>query len=272
MASTDTLVDDEKEQALPELTDGEMADVLAVRVLEKKTRPPAAYTEATLLGDMEGAGKYVDDPELRKILKQVSGLGTAATRDSIIEALKHHKYIEKSGKHLVATQKGLDFIAWLDVVCPELTDVATTARWEAQLDSVAAKGGGKSFEDAIARKVEHLVSILKTQPSMAGAGIRTTSAEKSSMSEEKRVNKPSDKMLEFAKNIATRLNIALPDEVKNDWEVCKQFIDDNKDNASRPTDKQSNFAKLIAERKGLTIPDDVAKNGRLLSKWIDENK
>lgn len=92
------------------------------------------------------------------------------------------------------------------------------------------------------------------------------------MSEETRVNKPSDKMLEFAKNIATRLNTKVPENVMNDWEACKQYIDENKDNASRPTDKQSNFAKMIADRKGVTIPDDVAKNGRLLSKWIDENK
>lgn len=265
-------IDDDKEQSLPELRDGELGKVLSVKLLEKKTRPPVAYTEATLLGDMEGAGKYVEDPNLRRVLKQVSGLGTAATRDSIIEALKHHKYLEKSGKHVVATRKGVDFISWLEKVCPELTDVAITARWEAELDAVASKGGGAVFEKAVAQKVEHLVSILKAQPSMAGAGIRNNSSETSSMFEEKRSNKPSDKMLEFAKNIATRLNMPLPDDVRNDWEKCKQFIDDNKDNASRPTDKQSNFAKMIADRKGLTIPDDVAKNGRLLSKWIDDNK
>lgn len=272
MATVD-IVDDEVEQSLPELTDGELATVLSVRVVDKKTRPPAHYTEATLLGDMEGAGKYVEDPELRKMLRSVSGLGTAATRDSIIEALKHHKYIEKSGKSVVATVKGLDFITWLDVVCPELTDVAITARWEADLDVVAKKGGGKAFEDAVARKVEHLVSILKTQPSMTGAGIRTTSAEKSHMSdEEKRVNKPTDKMLEFAVNIATKLGTPLPSEVRTDFDACRQFLDDNKDTASRPSDKQTSFANTIAQRKGLTIPEDIAKNGRLLSKWIDEFK
>jgi DNA topoisomerase-3 len=270
--TTATPAVDDKVQALPELTDGEMASVQSVKLLAKMTRPPSAYTEATLLGDMEGAGKYVDDPELRKVLKVVSGLGTAATRDSIIETLKHHKYLEKSGKHIVATQKGLDFIAWLEVVCPELTDVAITARWEAELDVVANKGGGKSFEDAVARKVEQLVAILKTQPSMSGAGIRTTSTEKTYMSEEQRVSKPSDKMLEFAANIATKLGTKLPEEVKSNWEACKQYIDDNKDTANRPSEKQLKFATSIAERKGLTIPDDAMKNGRILSKWIDDNK
>jgi DNA topoisomerase III len=270
MAASD--IEDDKGQALPELTDGELGRVTSIKLLSKETRAPAPYSEATLLGDMEGAGKYVEDAELRKVLKQVSGLGTAATRDSIIEALKHHKYLEKSGKHIVATQKGLDFITWLDVVCPELTDVAITARWEAELDVVATKGGGSDFERAIARKVEQVVSILKSQPSMAGAGIRNNSTEKASMSEEKRVNKPSDKMLEFAKNIANKLGTKLPEAVANDWEECKRYIDENKDNASRPSDKQLNFAKMIADRKGVTIPDDVAKNGRLLSKWIDDNK
>jgi len=263
---------DDKVQALPELTDGEMGTVVSIKLLSKETRAPSAYTEASLLDDMEGAGKYVDDPELRKVLKVVSGLGTAATRDSIIEALKHHKYLEKSGKHIVPTQKGLDFIAWLEKVCPELTDVAITARWEADLDVVAHKGGGKNFEDAVARKVEQLVSILKTQPSMSGAGIRTTTTEKSYMSEEQRVNKPSDKMLEFAANIATKLGTPLPDDVKSNWEMCKQYIDDNKDTANRPSEKQLKFATSIAERKGLTIPEDAIKNGRVLSQWIDENK
>lgn len=271
--TTATAVADDKVQALPELTDGELATVQSIKLMAKATRPPSAYTEATLLGDMEGAGKYVEDLELRKVLKHVSGLGTAATRDSIIEALKHHKYLEKSGKHIVATQKGLDFIAWLEVVCPELTDVAITARWEAKLDVVASTGGGKNFEDEVARKVEQLVAILKTQPSMSGAGIRTTSTEKSHMSDEQqRVNKPSDKMLEFAANIATKLGTKLPDDVKSNWEVCKQYIDDNKDTANRPSEKQLKFATSIAERKGLTIPDEASKNGRILSQWIDENK
>jgi DNA topoisomerase-3 len=273
MTTTTAAVADDKVQALPELADGEMATVQSVKLMAKATRPPSPYTEATLLGDMEGAGKYVEDPELRKVLKTISGLGTAATRDSIIETLKNHKYMERSGKHIVPTQKGLDFIAWLEVVCPELTDVAITARWEAELDVVASKGGGKNFEDAIARKVEQLVAILKTQPSMSRAGIRTTSTEKSSMSEEQqRVNKPSDKMLEFAANIATKLGTKLPDDVKSNWEVCKQYIDDNKDTANRPSEKQLKFATSIAERKSLTIPEEAIKNGRLLSVWIDENK
>jgi DNA topoisomerase-3 len=267
-----SIIDLDKDQVLPDLEDGELATLTAVTLLDKKTRAPTPYTEATLLGDMEDAGKYVEDVALRKVLKQVSGLGTAATRDSIIEALKHHKYIEKSGKYVVATVKGLKFINWLDVVCPELTDVAITARWEAELDVVAAKGGGRMFEAAVVAKVGELVTILKGQPSMSRAGIVTTSLESSKMTDEKRENKPSDKMLEFATNIAKKLGAPLPEEVARDWDACKQYLDDNKDTANRPSDKQLSFAKTIAERNGLTIPDDEAKNGRLLSKWIDEHK
>lgn len=259
---------------LPPIEDGEMGEVLAIDVLERKTRPPTRYTEGTLLDDMKGAAKFVEnDPALKKLLKEASGLGTAATRDSVIETLKAHGYLEKSGKYIVTTPKGLAFIEWIEAVLPDAVDVAMTARWEAELGVVAVSGGGAAFERRVADKVREMISIFQKAPPMSAP---TTSVTKGttpmSTSSTPRANKPSDKMLEFAKNIANKVGVQVPDEVMVDWDACKAFIDSHKDVAMRPSDKQLNFANSIASNRGLTIPAEVLANGRELSKWIDEHK
>ena len=260
--------------ALPPLEDGEWATIERIDIKEKKTKPPSRYTEGTLLDDMMAAAKFIENaPELKKVLKEASGLGTAATRHAIIETLKHHSYIEQAGNNIVPTSKGIVFIEWLEKVMPELVDVEVTARWEAELAVVAEKGGGAAFQAKVADSVRRMISIFQAAPSM-GAHSTPVSKETPRMSDSSapRSNKPSDKMLEFAKNIAKKLGQAVPDEVAADWEACKKFIDDNKDAANRPTDKQVNFAKTIADRKGATIPPEILANGRELSRWIDENK
>jgi len=264
------------ESKLPDLEDGEMAEIVEVKVVDKTTRPPSHYTEATLLDDMQGAGKFIEnDPVLKKALKVVSGLGTAATRDATIEGLKHDKYLEKSGRFLKATPKGTAFIQWLEKVAPDIADVATTARWEAELAMVAKDGGGAAFEARVKEMVKTLVARLKVAPPMELASPTSTSKETSRMSEstvERTSSAPTPKMLEFASNIAKRAGIALPDAVSTDFDACKAFIDTNKDAAMRPSEKQVKFADSIAERKGLTIPPETLANGKTLSRWIDENK
>ena len=263
--------DSNQDQILPPIANGDRATVISVKTHAKKTRGPVLYKEGTLLGDMLDAGKFVQDPYLKQVLKQITGLGTPATRDSIIETLKDHKYIETTGSSLEATEKGTALIKWLRIVAPELIDVAVTAEWEAKLELVALKGGGSAFEKEIADKVKTLIAILKTKPPMTG-GLSLQTLENRSMSESSGTNKPSDKMLEFAKTIATKLSKQVPDEVMTSYDACKKFIDDNKDTAMRPSDKQIEFAKRIAMKASLTIPEDTLKNGRDLSKWIDEHK
>lgn len=257
-------------QVLPPLVDGELATVASVRLIEKKTRPPTQYNEGTLIEAMKSAGQFVDDPELRKILKDTSGLGTSATRDSVIERLKHHKYLAAEGQYIVPTEKGTRLILWLDQVCPELTDVAQTARWEADLDVVATKGGGKTFETSIAKRVTELVSILKASPSIFSSGNKETTAMSEGQSTQ--LNKPTAKQLDYAVRIAQKLGVELTAEQRNSYDACSKFIEDNKSAANRPTEKQVNFATRIATEKGLTVPPEALADGRELSKWIDANK
>ena len=93
------------DQLLPKLEQGEDVETRSVESMRKETQPPRRFTEASLLGAMETAGKEIDDAELREAMKD-SGIGTPATRASIIERLVSVGYIEREGRALVATEKG----------------------------------------------------------------------------------------------------------------------------------------------------------------------
>lgn len=104
-----------------------------VEVLSLQTKPPARYSEATLLSAMEGAGKLVDDEELREAMG-AKGLGTPATRAAIIEGLISEGYISRQGRELQATAKGISLITLLrGLGIPELCSPELTGDWEFKL-------------------------------------------------------------------------------------------------------------------------------------------
>jgi DNA topoisomerase III len=118
------------DQLLPKLEQGERVDTRSVEFLRKETQPPRRFSDASLLGAMETAGKEVEDAELREAMKD-SGIGTPATRASIIERLVDVGYIEREGRSLVATEKGIQVIRLLNghpLTSPELT-----GNWERRL-------------------------------------------------------------------------------------------------------------------------------------------
>ncbi|MDQ6663740.1 MAG: DNA topoisomerase 3 [Acidobacteriota bacterium] len=120
-------------QTLPDgLTERQLQDVLNAEAVLKKTRPPKRLTDATLLTAMQTAGKTLDEKELSDAMKD-SGLGTPATRASIIEVLLKRGYIERQGKNLEATAKGIHLI---EVVHPEVKSPAMTGQWEAYLKRI----------------------------------------------------------------------------------------------------------------------------------------
>ena len=111
-------------------TQGENVSTLDVASEEKITQPPRRYSDASLLGAMETAGKLVDDDELREAMKD-SGIGTPATRAAIIERLITVGYLERDGRALVATEKGLNVIRLLAE--HPLTSPSLTGEWEHRL-------------------------------------------------------------------------------------------------------------------------------------------
>jgi DNA topoisomerase III len=122
--------DEGREQQLPKLERGERVNVVEVGSEEKETKPPRRYTEGALLAAMETAGKLVDDEELREAMKE-SGIGTPATRAAIIERLIQVGYIERDGRALIVTEKGLNVIRLLGEHA--LTSPGMTGEWEHRL-------------------------------------------------------------------------------------------------------------------------------------------
>jgi len=116
---------------------GEDAQTEAIDVLDKETKPPARYTESTLLAAMEGAGKLIiDDDELREAMSE-RGLGTPATRAATIEGLLRQKYIARDGRELNVSGKGLRLIELCEEMhIEQLTSPSMTGDWEAKLNKM----------------------------------------------------------------------------------------------------------------------------------------
>ncbi|MFO1291573.1 MAG: DNA topoisomerase III [Rubrivivax sp.] len=142
--------------------EGEPVKAADVAVLALATRPPARYTEATLLSAMEGAGKLVDDDELREAMRD-KGLGTPATRAAIIEGLIGEKYMLREGRELVPTAKAfqlMTLLRGLDV--EDLTKPELTGQWEYQLAEMEhGRLGRPAFMAEIAKMAERIVRKAK---------------------------------------------------------------------------------------------------------------
>jgi DNA topoisomerase-3 len=121
------------DQLLPTLAQGETVETRKVESLRKETQPPRRFTESSLLGAMETAGKDIEDAELREAMKD-SGIGTPATRAAIIERLIQVGYIEREGRALHATDKGVQVISLLGE--HELTSPELTGKWEKRLAEI----------------------------------------------------------------------------------------------------------------------------------------
>jgi DNA topoisomerase-3 len=146
------------DQMLPKLEQGEAVQTLEVESIRKETQPPRRYTDASLLGAMETAGKEVEDAELREAMKD-SGIGTPATRASIIELLVNREYIEREGRSLMATEKGIQVIRLLNG--HQLTSPELTGSWEHRLGLIEqGEDSRESFMRDIAKFTGETVAEL----------------------------------------------------------------------------------------------------------------
>lgn len=138
---------------------GDRLKVVKVNTPHGLTKPPARYTEGTLLGAMENPSKFIENKELKESIIK-GGLGTPATRADIIEKLFSNYYIERNGKELVPTSQGIELIG---LVPGQLKSPELTARWELRLDKIA-KGHEKSgsFSKDIRKNAVELVESVKS--------------------------------------------------------------------------------------------------------------
>ncbi len=150
-----------KDELCP-VNEGEDASVDHVEVKDDETRPPARFNEATLLSAMEGAGKTIDDEELREAMAE-RGLGTPATRASIIEALLRQKYILRDGRDIHVTANGLRLIDTLNGFGVDtLTSATMTGEWEYKLRQMEqGKLSRKDFMQEVINFTEEIVDKAK---------------------------------------------------------------------------------------------------------------
>jgi DNA topoisomerase-3 len=125
--------EEDSEKSIVSIRSGEKADTRQIEIKESQTKPPARFNEGTLLSAMEGAGKLVDDEELREAMSE-RGLGTPATRAQVIEGLLTEGYILRQGRDLLVTAKGMSLITLLkDLRAEALTKPELTGEWEFRL-------------------------------------------------------------------------------------------------------------------------------------------
>ena len=158
--------DTEEAPTLAPVEPDEQVQTTNIEVQANVTRPPARYTEATLLSAMEGAGKLVEDEELREAMSE-KGLGTPATRAQIIEGLIWEKYVVRNLRELQPTAKAFSLMALLNGLgIPELTSPELTGEWEFKLNQMArGKLKRPDFMREIANATRDIVAKAKSYDS-----------------------------------------------------------------------------------------------------------
>jgi DNA topoisomerase III len=152
----------EENESLPPVTQNERVNVVEISAQANQTKPPARFTEATLLSAMEGAGKLVEDDELRAAM-EAKGLGTPATRAAVIEGLLYEDYIHRNGRELVPTPKAFSlFFALKHFGVTEITSPELTGDWEQKLKLMEANRLPRDeFMDHIEQVTRDLVERIR---------------------------------------------------------------------------------------------------------------
>lgn len=156
---------DEENTSLPKVKQGENLPVPNKAILEKQTKPKPLYNEASLLKALETAGKEIDDEELRYAMKD-SGLGTPATRASIIETLIKRNYVLREKKNLVPTETGLSVYGV--VKDQQIAQAELTGNWEKRLEEIRSGASVAAFQQEIQQYTRSITQELLK----AGASIR----------------------------------------------------------------------------------------------------
>ena len=153
---------EEDETPLPPLSPGDTRIVQKAEVKEDKTKPPGHHNDASLLAAMEHAGREIEDEELARQMKGM-GIGTPATRASIIERLLQVGYAQRKGKQLIATDKGVSLIA---IMPQEIASPEMTGRWELVLEQITGgKQDAEKFMDSIRKFSTFLVNYARNNRS-----------------------------------------------------------------------------------------------------------
>lgn len=146
---------------LPKLKRGDELHCQSGELVSKETSPPQSFTDASLLSAMTGIARYVNDPEIRKVLKDTDGLGTEATRANIIELLFKRNFLKRQGKKIIATDIGIALIKALPITA---TQPDMTAQWEAKLGEISDKTASyTSFMQPLSNTINEMIASAAQQ-------------------------------------------------------------------------------------------------------------
>ncbi|WNL48558.1 DNA topoisomerase (plasmid) [Dyella sp. BiH032] len=253
--------EDEQEEAsaLPPLKNGAQATTGEVSLLPKKTKAPKRYTQGDLVVDMANVAKYVSDPAVRAILKETSGIGTDATRSTIVTALIADGYLEKKGKFIQSTVMGQQHI--INEADPSLSDPSLTALWELRLSEMRAQAPGAmnpdQFVNEVAAVVTRLVNGLRPRVSHAVAN-----------------RAPTANQIEYIEKLERELAVGAPVEARRSFAAAKAFIDTYAPVLDKlpPSTKAIEFAEKIAAAAGVVVPEQARQERKACAEFIEAHK
>jgi DNA topoisomerase-1 len=228
----DGQADDDENPAnpVPQLQPGQILGAAGGRVVEKKTKPPPRFTEATLVKALEA-----------------EGIGRPAIYAAIMETILQRDYVTVDGtRQLRPTPKGIMVI---DALCGRFAfvDLQFTRAMEDELDAIAE--GRATYLPVVARLHQQLVDEIAA----SGGAIQRA---------------PSPAMLERAQAAARERGLQLPQAIVDSYAACREWLDAHV--GSGPSDTQVQFARKLADQLGETIPDATLSDRRALSTWIDD--
>jgi len=217
---------EEHTEELPPVQDGDSCILNPVTVEIKKTKPPARFSEGSLIDAMQNAWKFITDKNLQERLKEAKGIGTSATRSSVISGLKRQNLLMQRGKHIVPTEAGLTLFKTLKSTAPELVDPGVTALWEMKLDDVlTGDQTARQVWDEIGSATSRLIQVIQKNAAHApkiSTGIKAPKGAKSFSRE-----KPTNKMKATAKSIAKNKGITLPKAYTSNFQTCEKFLNEH---------------------------------------------
>lgn len=202
--------DKDEATELPAIENGAAAEIIAAKLSERTTRAPERLNEGTLVKAMKNAAQFIRDPALKERLKDAKGIGTQATRDTVIAGLHEQGLIMTKAGKLYPTQAGMALFTILHKVAPSLVDPGTTAAWESRIDGILT-GDTKldSFVSEVAAETQRLIDVLRACEPTAAFG---TAA-------------PSEKMVKAAMAVAKRTGAPPPPTFRTDFAACKAYLD-----------------------------------------------
>lgn len=195
---------------IPALETGIAATIVSAQLAEKTTRPPERFNEGSLVKAMKNAAQFIRDPVLKERLKDAKGIGTQATRDTVIAGLKDQGLLMTKAGKLYPTQAGMAVFTILHKAAPALVDPGTTAVWESRIDEILAGGiSVDTFVAEVAAETRRLIDVLRQSPPTTAFG---TAA-------------PTPKMIKAVEAISSKTKTAPPPSFRTDFAACKVFLD-----------------------------------------------